>query len=104
MRYEQARADFERLVEIHKDKYPYDWIDGFCFEEYAFELMRNPTKAKATQIYREAIRYSAKAGFSTASHDRFGILKYNDEVKEIYHRHGIPTIGSTIKIIEGKQK
>lgn len=104
MRYEQARADFERLVEIHKDAYPYDWLDGFCFEEYAFELMRNPTKAKATQIYREAIRYSAQAGFSATHHDSFGILKYTDEVKNIYNRHGVPTIGSTVKIIEGEWK
>lgn len=92
MRYEQARADFERLVEIHNGEYPYDWDeweDGFYFRNWGMELMQNPTKAKASQIYRAAIEYSSHKGFSYFEENDIGGIKRIDEVKKIYRKHGV---------------
>jgi len=54
-RYKRARADYERLVELHDGEDVEDFTGGFVFEEHAMRLMRNPTKATAAEIYERLI-------------------------------------------------
>jgi hypothetical protein len=99
MRYEQVREDFEKLVEIHDGEYPYDWTGGFVFESYGMELMRNPNKAKAAKIYRDAITYSSYSGFASVDYgDKQAIIKNTKEVREIYKRYGVTEIETTERL------
>ena len=65
MTYEEAKRDYERLVEIHDGEDVYDFAGGFCFEFCAMELMRNPCKRVAKEIYCSLISYASYKGFES---------------------------------------
>lgn len=91
MKYEDARKDYERLVEIHDGEDVADFTGGFVFEEKGMELLRNPCKRVAKKIYCDLIHYASYSGFEDARsmrHNGNGAIRRTDEVIEIFERHG----------------
>ena len=88
MKYEDARRDYERLVEIHDGEDVADFTGGFVFEDKAMELMRCPCKRVAKGIYCDLIHYASYSGFENAfAFSDNGAIKRTDEVIEIFERH-----------------
>ena len=87
MTYEEAKRDYERLVEIHDGEDVYDFTGGFSFESCAIELMRNPCKRVAKEIYCNLISYAGYKGFESMSIRYGGGIRRTDEVIEIFERH-----------------
>lgn len=80
-RYKKARADYERLVEIHDNEDVEDFTAGFLFEEKAMDLLRDPKVSIACEIYEELIAYASISGFGGR---RAGAIKRTDEVIGIF--------------------
>jgi hypothetical protein len=101
-KYEQTRADYERLRELMGEpgrlSQVYDFTGGFCFEESGMELMKVPTKAKAASIYERLIVYGFQSGWESVSGTNEGRIMPdmdNWEIAEIAERYGFYAEGPT---------
>lgn len=82
--YEEYKKDYEFLVS-HHGGHAEDLTGGWVEGDKLFQLLENPTKKEAGNIYWSLITYSATAGFEgSVQPDR-----YNDEVKALYEKYGI---------------
>ncbi len=87
-RYKQAREDYEFLVSHHGGE-PDDLTGGFVLDDYCFELLKNPTKTKAAELYETLIHYSSSAGFGVSDREVIEPDLENGQVREIYERYGL---------------
>ena len=83
-RYKQAREDYEFLVSHHGSDV-YDLIGGFVLDDHCFNLLKNPTKTKAAELYESLIHYSSHAGFGLDTKIEPDLS--DERVVEIYERH-----------------
>lgn len=61
MSYKQAKEDYEYLCSI-LEKGPHDFCGSFCNTESFFDLLNDPSKRKAEEIYSDLINYFFDAG------------------------------------------
>jgi len=85
-RYQQARKDYEFLKEYHGNDV-YDLSGGFVLDDHCFELLKNPTKTKAAELYEAMIIYSYTQGFGFDY--SYPPDLENEQVREIYERYGL---------------
>lgn len=83
-RYKQAREDYEYLV-AHHESDVYDLTGGFVLDNHCFELLKNPTKTQASELYELLIEHSSYAGFGLD--ERIEPDLSDERVVEIYTRH-----------------
>ena len=87
-RYQQAREDYEFLRE-HHDGDVNDLTGGFGIDVHCFELLKNPTKTQAAKLYENLVEHSFYAGFEIDGNGSRDVDLENEQVREIYERHGL---------------
>lgn len=86
-RYEQAKADYEFLVEHHGEDCS-DLTGGYVADDEYFELLRNPTKKNAYYHYCRLISHYASCGYEDGTSSKGSRPDFdNEEVCEVFRRN-----------------